>query len=54
MLNTNNLTVTEELAKEVRTWCVKDIYSTIAYVGVNLWPRNELPRDFSVVMASSL
>lgn len=42
-LNMTNLRKTEEWAKEKRSWCLSDIYATVAKVAVSLsngWPRN--------------
>lgn len=45
-----NLSLTEEWAKEVRTWTLQDIYAAVAGVGIYLWPYDETPRNFDVVM----
>lgn len=49
-LNMNNLNLTKEWAKEVKTWTLRDSYEAVAAVAVRLWPYDETPRDFDVVM----
>ena len=50
MLNTTNLKKTEEWAKEDKTWSLPMIYSAVAYVAMDLWPRDEVPVNFNIVM----
>lgn len=47
-LNMTNLRKTEEWAKEKRTWCLSDIYATVAKVAFIL--SNGYPRNFETVM----
>lgn len=46
--NMTNLKKTEEWAKEKRTWCLSDIYATVAKVAFVL--SNGYPRNFETVM----
>ena len=51
MLNMDHLNLTKEWEKETRTWVLRDIYATVAYVAVDLWACDDFaPRDLEVVL----
>lgn len=49
-LNKDNLNIIKKWVKERHTWTLKDIYGAVANVAVCLWPYDETPRNFEIVM----